>query len=76
MAVTEPNSGDQDLNVAMLTLTTISGGIMEADVIVTITATQGSASMHSWLQSYIHIVFLYQLLKPLAMFMIVVFYSY
>ena len=43
VTVTEPNSS-QDLTVATLTSTTISGGALEAEIVVAVTAIAGSAS--------------------------------
>ena len=43
MGVTEPRS-DQDLIAATLTLTTSSGGSLEAMIVVEVTATGGTAS--------------------------------
>ena len=43
VTVTEPNSS-QDLTLAILTLTTSSGGALESEIVVTVTATEGTAS--------------------------------
>ena len=43
VTVTEPNSS-QDLTVATLTMTTSSGGALEAEIVVAVTAIAGTAS--------------------------------
>ena len=43
VAVTEPSS-DQNVTAATLTLTTSSGGSLEAEVVVEVMATAGTAS--------------------------------
>ena len=43
VAVTEPSS-DQNLTAAILTLSTDSGGALEAEVVVEVSSTDGSAS--------------------------------
>ena len=45
--VTEPRSS-QNMTVATLTLTTSSGGALKSEVVVTVTATEGTASEYNF----------------------------